>query len=88
VPVEFENKFCSHIDPLLSAQLIAANDLAPHSKKFKNIWADKEQQRPRDDWSQVPKHYYSNYKTNLIRDAHYIAKRIVSSATSQSPDLL
>lgn len=42
VPIEFENKFCSHIDPITSANLIAANELADHSKKFKGLWKDKE----------------------------------------------
>lgn len=28
MPIEMENKFCSHLDPGTSAQLIAADDLA------------------------------------------------------------
>lgn len=28
VPVELQNKFCSHIDPMTSADLINASDLA------------------------------------------------------------
>jgi len=83
VPVEFENKFCSHVDPITSANLIAANELAQQTQsKFKNIWKDKEHRPPREDYHQVPKHYYSNYKTNMIRDAHYMAKRIVENVRS------
>ena len=27
----------------------------------------------------VPKHFYSNYKTNMMRDAHHLAKSIVEN---------
>ena len=43
IPVEFENKFCSHLDPGTSAQLIAANELAmmDPKNKFNGRWKDK-----------------------------------------------
>ena len=28
IPIEIENKFCSHLDPFTSAELIAADELA------------------------------------------------------------
>ena len=37
------------------------------------------------DFNDVPRHYYSNFKTNLVRDAHYMAKAIVNSHSSHSP---
>ena len=78
VPIVMENKFCSHMDPATSANLIAAQDLAPHNKNFFNMWRDKEvRSKSRHDLPKVPQHYYSNYKTNMVRDAHFMAKRIV-----------
>lgn len=40
VPVEVENKFCSHVDLETSAQLINANDLAKmdSTNKFSKRW--------------------------------------------------
>ena len=87
MPVEFENKFCSHIDPGTSAQLIAADDLANLDKngKYHNPWKDKNHVAQSKDFTGVPKHFYSNFKTNLIRDAHYMAKRINEHNRSLSP---
>ena len=70
VPIEMHNKFCSHIDPVTSGQLIAANDLAEHSRAFGSMWTDKEHRFENESFKTVPKHYYSNYKSNLVRDAH------------------
>ena len=86
VPVEVEDKFCSHIDPGTSAQLIAAHELAQldPKNKFNQRWRDKEFVPRIEDFKQVPKHFYSNFKTNLIRDAHYMAKAIVQNR-SHSP---
>jgi len=43
------------------------------------MWSDKEHKDPkRLDWENVPRHYYSNFKTNMVRDAHFIAKQIVN----------
>ena len=90
VPVQMENKFCSHMDPATSANLIAASELAPHNNQFSNMWRDKaHRSRHRHDWDHVPRHYYSNYKTNMVRDAHFMAKKIVDShmsGNSKSPD--
>ena len=48
MPVEMENKFCSHLDPGTAAQLIAADDLAKMDKngKFAGRWKDKDHQAP------------------------------------------
>ena len=87
IPVEFENHFCSHLDPGTSAQLIAANELAmmDPKNKFNGRWKDKAHMQREDDWNHVPKHFYTNFKTNLVRDAHYMAKAIVNSRSSHSP---
>ena len=85
VPIQMENQFCSHVDPATSAQPIAANEIAQLNPQFRHLWKDKEHRPPPvADLSQVPKHFYTNYKTNMIRDAHYMAKAIVN-ARSQSP---
>ena len=83
VPITIENHFCSHMDPATSANLIAASELAPHNNKFGNMWRDKEHRaKTRHDWDNVPRHYYSNYKTNMVRDAHFMAKKIVDDHVS------
>jgi hypothetical protein len=76
IPVELENKFCSHVDPNTSAHLINASELArlDPSVKFAKNWQDKIHVPATNDVNKViPKNFYSNYKTNLIRDAHYLA---------------
>lgn len=85
VPVELSNKFCSHLDPMTSAELISANELAAMDPKnpFAGQWKDREH-RPPKEFKDIPRHFYTNYKTNLIRDAHYMAKAIVGNR-SQSP---
>lgn len=79
VPITMENHFCSHIDPTTSANLIAADELArldPHHK-FHNRWKDKEHRDLHSDaLKAVPKNFYNNFKTNLVRDAHYMASAI------------
>ena len=80
VPVLFENKFCSHVHPQDGADMINASELAnadPHNK-FTKRWEDKNHIGPHgQDFKDIPKHFYTNYKTNLIRDAHYMAKALV-----------
>lgn len=87
MPIEFENKFCSHIDAGTSAQLIAAEDLAraDKSNRFHDRWKDKEHRVVQEGFTDVPRHFYTNYKTNLIRDAHYMAKRIIDDHQTASP---
>jgi len=43
VPIELENKFCSHLDAGTSAQLINASELAnlDPKNKFAKRWQDK-----------------------------------------------
>ena len=50
VPVEMENKFCSHVDLETSAQLINANDLAnmDSTNKFSKRWQDKDHRSSTD----------------------------------------
>ena len=81
VPITMENHFCSHIDPTTSANLIAADELArlDPSNKFNARWKDKDHRdHPYDALKAVPKNFYTNFKTNLIRDAHYMAKAITA----------
>ena len=82
VPIEMQNQFCSHIDPVTSAQLISANDMAPHNRQFGQMWRDREHRDDSSSYTTIPKHYYSNYKTNMVRDAHVTA---AEKSASRSP---
>lgn len=63
----------AHLDSATATQVISGNELAGHHNKYGAIWRDKEKKRKtRDDWSAVPKKFYSNYKSNMIRDAHSV----------------
>jgi len=50
--------------------VIAGEDLAVHHNKYGSMWKDKSQRKTRDDWSAVPRNYFTNYKVNMIRDSH------------------
>ena len=86
MPVEVENKFCSHLDPGTSAQLIAADDLAKMDQngKYYNRWRDKPHRTVGDGYHDVPRHFYDNFKSSLIRDAHYMAKQIIEQNNNRS----
>lgn len=89
IPVEVENKFCSHIDPRTSTQIIQAHDLVKKvgggsgNTNFK-YWNDRQvKSKGEESFGSVPKRFYSNYKTNLVRDAHDLAKLVVSDSMQQ-----
>ena len=92
VPIELENKYCSHLDPGTSAQLINASELAnlDPKNKFAKRWQDKIHvtPAPANDFYEIPKRFYTNYKTNAIRDAHYMAKAIMRNNRSISPNCI
>ena len=73
------------MDPGTSAHLIYANELAEldPSNKFATRWADHDH-KGGFKTRHVPQHFYKNYKHNLIRDAHSMAKTIQQNR-SQSP---
>lgn len=53
--------------------------------KYSKMWSNKEHKHQLEgDFNSVPKHFYTNFKTNLVRDAHYMAKKIVENR-SMSP---
>lgn len=64
VPIEMKNHFCSHIDPAISAQLIAGTKLPPH---------------PRDSINLIPRDYYTNHKSHMLKEAREVARSIVDS---------
>ena len=87
VPVEIENQFCSHVDPATSAYLIKASDLnqVEDGNPFTRLWMDKEHKAPREkSFKEVPRHFYTSFKTNLIRDAHYMSRALAGSQTDRA----
>ena len=86
IPVELDNQYCSHISPKVSAHLIQANDL--HALDDHNpyrFWADRDRTTRQEHFNAVPKHFYTNYKTSMMRDAHEVAK-VVSAGVSDGGD--
>ena len=53
--------------------------------RFNERWRDKEHRATGQDYAGVPKHFYRNFKSNLIRDAHHMAKELVGHNRSLSP---
>ena len=86
IPVELENQFCSHISPKLSAHLIQANDLnALDDNNPYRFWQDRDRKTREEHFNAVPKGFYTNYKTSMMRDAHEVAK-VVSAGVSEGGD--
>ena len=82
IPVELDNNFCSHISPKVSAHLIQGDDLnALDMNNPYRFWADRDRKTREEHFKGVPKHFYTNYKTSLMRDAHEVAK-VVSAQIS------
>ena len=62
-----------------------AQELAQKKKNQSKYtyWNDKDVKAKDDLFNSIPKHFYTNYKTNMMRDAHYMAKAIAGGALSQ-----
>ena len=84
--MELDNQYCSHISPKVSAHLIQANDLnALDDHNPYRFWADRDRKTRQEHFNAVPKHFYTNYKTSMMRDAHEVAK-VVSAGVSDGGD--
>jgi len=42
------------------------------------FWKDRDRKLIKDKFKIIPKNYYLNYKTNMMRDAHEISAAIVA----------
>ena len=85
--MEVENQFCSHISPKVSAHLIQANDLnALDDNNPYRFWADRDRKTRKENFNHVPKHFYTNYKTSLMRDAHEVAKVVAAEVSDGGHD--
>ena len=59
-----------------------ASDLQDLGQKNQyNYWADTERKKSQQSlksFKPIQKHFYTNYKTNMMRDAHEVAKVVAS----------
>jgi len=78
-----ENKICSHVDEKFAkTQIVQANDLDTLGKSNPfRFWQDRDRRTKKDTFNFVPRNFYTNYKTSLMRDAHDIAANIASQST-------
>ena len=85
IPIEVENHFCSHISPAMSAHMIQANDLNALDKNNPyRFWENRDRQTRTENFKAVPKSFYTNYKTSLMRDAHEVAKAVSAGINDPS----
>ena len=67
-----------------------ASDLHnPGEKNAYNYWADterKKSQKSLKSFKPIQKRFYTNYKTNMMRDAHEVAKVVASEISIGEKD--
>ena len=82
IPVELENHFCSHVSPEVSAHLIQANDLnALDQNNPYRFWETRDRKTRDEKFNAVPKHFYTNHRTSVMRDAHQVAAAVAAGAS-------
>lgn len=82
MPVVVENTQCSHV-PM--TQVIQANDLASLDKKNPfRFWQDRDRRGKNAKGKFIPKNFYSNYKSAIMRDAHDLSKNMGSGSLLNS----
>jgi hypothetical protein len=60
-------------------KLVSGNALCGSSKNAPyKYWRDREIEMTKKKLEFVPKHYYQNYRTNMVRDAHDIVTELMA----------
>ena len=85
IPIELENEYCSHMSPAHQTHIIQAADLHKSGEKNPyNYWVDTERKKSEKNMKPVQKHFYTNYKTNMMRDAHEVAKAVAADMSLEA----